>query len=194
MSTSESIATVECFIVRVPRDEPYLGGLRPGESVNRRGYLVRQGNRSVYPTTDTSVLVKVTSRSGAVGWGETYGIVAAGAVTEIIDDLLGPMLEGRDPRDPGVLHEDLYDLMRVRGFFGGYYLDALAGVDIAIWDLAGKLAGVPLARLALPAETRLFRGLVHVTDGVDGARRRIAPAAEVPPLRRRHRVRLGTCA
>lgn len=147
MSTSESVATVECFVVRVPRDVPYLGGLRPGESINRRGYLVRQGNRSVYPTTDTSVLVKVTSRSGAVGWGETYGIIAAGAVVEIVEDLLGPMLEGRDPRDPGVLHEDLYDLMRVRGFFGGYYLDALAGVDIALWDLAGKLAGVPLARL-----------------------------------------------
>ena len=147
MSTSESVATVECFVVRVPRDVPYLGGLRPGESINRRGYLVRQGNRSVYPTTDTSVLVKVTSRSGAVGWGETYGIIAAGAVVEIIEDLLGPMLEGRDPRDPGVLHEDLYDLMRVRGFFGGDYLDALAGVDIALWDLAGKLAGVPLARL-----------------------------------------------
>jgi galactonate dehydratase len=46
-----------------------------------------------------------------------------------------------------VIHEDLYDLMRVRGFFGGYYLDALAGVDIAVWDLAARLAGLPLARL-----------------------------------------------
>ena len=31
--------------------------------------------------------------------------------------------------------EDLYDLMRVRGFGGGYYVDAIAGVDIALWDL-----------------------------------------------------------
>lgn len=147
MSSTETIVSVETFIISIPRDVPYLGALRTGESVNARGYFVRKGNRTAYPRTDMSVLVKVTGSSGAVGWGETYGIVAPGAVCEIIDDLLGPILVGRDPRDPGVLHEDLYDLMRVRGFFGGYYVDALAGVDIAVWDLAAKLAGVPLARL-----------------------------------------------
>ncbi len=144
---SERIATVETFVVVIPRDVPYLGALRAGEEANERGYFVRKGNRSVYPTRDMSVLVKVTTASGAVGWGETYGIVVPGAVTAIIDDLLGPIILGRDPRDPGVIHEDLYDLMRVRGFFGGYYVDALAGVDIALWDLAARLAGVPLARL-----------------------------------------------
>lgn len=145
--SSETIERVETFIVTIPRDVPYLGALRTGESANARGYFVRKGNRTVYPRTDTSVLVKVTTKSGAVGWGETYGIVAPRAVTEIIDDLLGPMLTGRDPRDPVVLHEDLYDLMRVRGFFGGYYLDALTGVDIAIWDVAARLANMPLVRL-----------------------------------------------
>jgi galactonate dehydratase len=144
---TETIARVETWVVSIPRDTPYLGALRDGETVNARGYFVRKGNRSVYPTTDMSVLVRVETASGAVGWGETYGIVAPGAVVEIVEDLLGPMMVGRDPRDPGVLHEDLYDLMRVRGFFGGYYVDALAGVDIAVWDLAAKLAGLPLARM-----------------------------------------------
>jgi L-alanine-DL-glutamate epimerase-like enolase superfamily enzyme len=144
---TETIARVETWVVSIPRDTPYLGALRAGETVNARGYFVRKGNRSVYPTTDMSVLVRVETASGAVGWGETYGIVAPGAVVEIVEDLLGPMMVGRDPRDPGVLHEDLYDLMRVRGFFGGYYVDALAGVDIAVWDLAAKLAGLPLARM-----------------------------------------------
>ncbi|MBL8835642.1 MAG: mandelate racemase/muconate lactonizing enzyme family protein [Alphaproteobacteria bacterium] len=145
--SAETIERVETFIVSIPRDVPYLGALRAGESANERGYFVRKGNRTVYPRTDTSVLVKVTTKSGAVGWGETYGIVAPRAVAEIIDDLLGPLLIGRDPRDPVVLHEDQYDLMRVRGFFGGYYVDALAGVDIAVWDLAARLAGMPLVRL-----------------------------------------------
>lgn len=141
------IATVETFIVSLPRDVPYLGPLGPGESVNAKGYFVRRGNRTIYPATDMSVIVKVTARDGTVGWGETYGIVAPRAVTAIIDDVLGPMIVGRDPRDVVVIQEDLYDLMRVRGFHGGFYVDAIAGVDIALWDLSAMLAGLPLAKL-----------------------------------------------
>lgn len=119
----------------------------PGEHINERGYLIRLGNRSIYPSTDMSVLVKVAADDGTVGWGETYGIVAPNAVTSIIDDVLGPVIIGRDPRDAMVIQEDLYDMMRVRGLFGGYYMDAIAGVDIGIWDLFGKLRGQPVVML-----------------------------------------------
>jgi galactonate dehydratase len=141
------VAAVESFIISLPRDVPYLGPLGPGESVNARGYLVRQGNRAIYPSTDMSVLIKVTADDGTVGWGETYGIVAPDAVTAILDDVLGPLVVGRDPRDAVVIQEDLYDLMRVRGFFGGFYVDAIAGLDIALWDLFGKLLGQPVVKL-----------------------------------------------
>ena len=141
------IRSVESFIISIPRDTPYLGPLGPGESINARGYLILQGNRAIYPSTDMSVLVRVTAEDGTVGWGETYGIVAPDAVTSIIDDVLGPVVLGRDPRDAVVIQEDLYDLMRVRGFFGGFYVDAIAGVDIAIWDLFGKLLGQPVVKL-----------------------------------------------
>lgn len=147
MTHPATIASVETFIISLPRDVPYLGPLGPGESVNEKGYFVRRGNRSIYPTTDMSVLVKVTASNGLVGWGETYGIVAPQATVAIIDEVLGPVILGRDPRDVGVIQEDLYDLMRVRGFFGGYYVDAIAGVDIALWDLFGKLVGQPVVKL-----------------------------------------------
>jgi len=147
MSDFPLIRSVESFIISIPRDTPYLGPLGPGERINARGYLVRQGNRSIYPDSDMSVLVKITADDGTVGWGETYGIVAPDAVTSIIDDVLGPVIIGRDPRDAMVIQEDLYDLMRVRGFFGGYYVDSIAGVDIAIWDLFGKLLGQPVVKL-----------------------------------------------
>lgn len=147
MSTFPAIRRVESFIISIPRETPYLGPLGPGESINARGYLIRRGNRSIYPSSDMSVLVKVTAEDGTVGWGETYGIVAPSAVTSIIDDVLGPVVVGRDARDAMVIQEDLYDLMRVRGFFGGYYMDAIAGVDIAIWDLFGKLVGQPVVKL-----------------------------------------------
>ena len=147
MPVPEAIERIEVLVVSIPRDVPYLGAPAAGETINPSGYFVRGGNRTVYSTMDRSVLVKATTRSGAVGWGETYGIIAPGAVVEIIADLLAPMVVGRDARDPAPLHEDLYDLMRVRGFFGGFYVDALAAVDIAVWDLAARLAGLPLSRL-----------------------------------------------
>lgn len=143
----DAVIKVETFIISIPRDVPYLGPLKAGESINQRGYIVRKGNRTIYPSTDMTLLVKVTGESGKVGWGECYGIVAPEATKAIIDDVLGPVITGRDPGDVVVIHEDLYDLMRVRGFFGGYYVDALAGLDIALWDLFGKGLGVPVSTL-----------------------------------------------
>ena len=52
------ILKVETFIVALPRDVPYLGPLGEGETVNERGYFVRRGNRTIYPTVDRSVLVR----------------------------------------------------------------------------------------------------------------------------------------
>ncbi|WP_372617440.1 mandelate racemase/muconate lactonizing enzyme family protein [Falsiroseomonas sp.] len=144
---TDRIERVTAYIVEIPRDVPYLGPLREGEFVNRRGYIVRSGNRTLYPTSDRSVLLRVDTEQGLTGWGETYGIVAPEAVRAIVEDVVAPVLEGRDPSAPAVIHEDLYDLMRVRGFFGGFYLDTLAAVDIALWDLLGRRLGVPVSTL-----------------------------------------------
>jgi len=142
-----AIQTVETFIVSIPRDVPYLGPVSEGDRLTDNGYIIRGGNKSIYPTTDMSVLVKVTTAGGVVGWGETYGIAAPQATRAIIDELLAPVVKGRDVLDPAVIQQDLYDLMRVRGFFGGYYVDAIAGIDIALWDAAARVAGLPLAKM-----------------------------------------------
>jgi L-alanine-DL-glutamate epimerase-like enolase superfamily enzyme len=145
-ATFPRVARVDTVVVSLPRETPYLGPLGGGDRAVG-DYVVRAGNRTLYPTVDRSVLVKITSDDGTVGWGETYGIVAPRAVTAIIDDVLGPVILGRDARDVAVIQEDLYDLMRVRGFGGGYYADAIAGVDIALWDATAKLADAPLVKI-----------------------------------------------
>lgn len=155
MHAVDIITKVETFIISIPRKVPYLGPLREGEQINEKGYVIRKGNRTIYPTSDMSVLIKMTGESGRVGWGETYGIVAPQAVKAIIDEVLGPAIIGRDPGNAVVIHEDLYDLMRVRGFFGGYYVDSLAGVDIAVWDLFAKGVNRPL--------TGVLGGIRHPT-------------------------------
>ena len=138
---SATIRSVETFVVALPRDVPYLGPLGDGESVNERGYFVRRGNRTIYPTVDRSVLVKITADDGTVGWGETYGIVAPQAVTAIVADVFAPLLFGRKAVDIPAIWDELYALMRVRGHWSGFFTDALAAIDIALWDLAGKCAG-----------------------------------------------------
>jgi L-alanine-DL-glutamate epimerase-like enolase superfamily enzyme len=156
MGASTSIASVETWIVTLPRETPYLGPLAEGECVDARGYVVRKGNRTIYPTVDRSVLVRVSAADGTVGWGETYGLVAPEAVTAIIDDVLGTQLLGRDARDAEAIYEDLYGLMRVRGGSGGLWGDAMAALDIALWDLHGRALGLPVASLlGGPVRTRI---------------------------------------
>ncbi|CAN1558830.1 COG4948 L-alanine-DL-glutamate epimerase and related enzymes of enolase superfamily [Rhabdaerophilaceae bacterium] len=144
---SDAVARVEPFVLTIPRETPYLGELRPGEQASEKGYFVRRGNRTVYPSFDRNVLVRITTRQGLVGWGETYGLVAPRATMEIVSDLLTGFIIGRDPLDAAAIHDDLYDLMRVRGYTGGFYLDALAAVDIALWDIAAQSLGLPLCKL-----------------------------------------------
>ncbi len=144
---SDRVKSVEVFSLTLPRETPYLGAARPGEEPNAKGYLVRAGNRTVYPVFDRSVLVRIETEGGVAGWGETYGLVAPGAVAAIVNDLLADFTVGRDPGDPEAIYDDLYDLMRVRGYTGGFYVDALAAIDIALWDIAGRLKGASVAEL-----------------------------------------------
>jgi galactonate dehydratase len=143
----DRISALDVFALRIPRDTPYLGPLEPGITVSPYGYFVRPGNQTVYSIDDHSVLVKLTTEQGKVGWGESFGVVAPKVAKTIMEELMTPHLIGRDPHDGLAIVEDIYNAMRVRGFFGGFYVDALAGIDIALWDLRGKLAGLPICKL-----------------------------------------------
>jgi galactonate dehydratase len=141
------VASVETFVVTVPRDTPYLGPLAADERVNARGYVVRKGNGTIYPVVDRSIVVRITTDDGMIGWGETYGICAPRATCEIINDLLAPVTIGANPCDVEAVWDELYGLMRVRGCNSGFHVDAIAAIDIALWDLHGKLRGMPVRHL-----------------------------------------------
>ncbi len=142
---ADAITRIEAIYLRIPRAQTPHAGRMP--TVNKQGYIVDADNGTVYPADDRTVVVKVTCESGRVGWGETYGIAAAPVIGELVRDLIDPLLEGRDPLDVQVIWQDLYNLMRVRGYTSGFWLDALAGVDIALWDLCGKILGQPVHKL-----------------------------------------------
>ena len=94
------------------------------------------------------VLVRVQTRDGAVGWGESpTGTAPTGrAVQILVEQAFGPLLIGTDPRDPRARWQD----MRTDAWWyghGGIASFAISAIDIALWDLAGKLADLPVHRL-----------------------------------------------
>lgn len=136
-------------------------------AVNERGYIVDPDNGTIYPSDDRTLLLKITCEDGRVGWGETYGIVAAGAVRELVLDVIGPFLHGKDPLDVQVIWQKLYNMMRVRGYTTGFWLDALAAVDIALWDLCGKFLGVPVRKLLGGTARTSVPAYITRINGVD---------------------------
>ncbi len=143
----DAVARIEAFPLRIPRPVPYLGQLEEGVVPNDRGVYVRPGNRTVYSIHDHTVLIKLTTRSGYVGWGECFGVVAPEIVATVVETLGEPMVLGCSPHQVAAIFDDLYDSLRVRGYFGGFWLDAIAGLDMALWDLRGKILDLPVSLL-----------------------------------------------
>jgi galactonate dehydratase len=91
------------------------------------------------------VLVEIRTDSGVVGFGECLGRTGSPAYAEAIHRILKPVLVGRNPLDSQALWRAMH--RRLSGRSGGMLMEAIAGVDIALWDIAGKAAGLPVHRL-----------------------------------------------
>ena len=108
---------------------------------------VELGYSQQYYARRTAHLVEVTTDQDITGWGECFGPGnVARANKTIVECVIAPLVTGADPLDRDVLWHKIYNLLRDHGQ-KGMALQALSGVDIALWDIAGKLAGEPLYRL-----------------------------------------------
>lgn len=109
-----------------------------------------------------SVLVRIETECGLVGYGEAKEEVGSEgnshALVALINQRYAPLLVGQDPRDINRLWELMYNGTRdhyaiahghVFPILGrrGVTISAISGVDMALWDLAGKDLGVPVWRL-----------------------------------------------
>ena len=139
------IIQVEALPVRIKRDEAYLGSLPAGGDA--QSYFLRPPYRALYSAYFETAFVKVTTDEGVIGWGEALAPVAPEVVQVIIEQLLAPALMGRDPLQGNVHWNVMYDLMRERGYYGGFMLDAISACDIALWDLRGKILQQPVYQL-----------------------------------------------
>jgi D-galactarolactone cycloisomerase len=93
-------------------------------------------------TLRETLLIKLTTDSGLVGWGETYRMAGVEAA---IRDVLTPLLVGRDPLEARRLHTAMLAATFNNGF-------AVGGLDLALHDVWGKALDVPVHRLYGGAE------------------------------------------
>jgi len=122
------IASVTCIPMRLPfhhwTNPPLFAG-RPRDKLD-------------------SALVRVETDDGIIGWGESY-CVEPTALQAIFGTLISPLVVGKSAEDMAMLQQvqrTLHNLGR-----SGPVLHAIAGVDIALWDIRAKSAGVPLYEL-----------------------------------------------
>ena len=112
------------------------------------------------------LLVRVETDSGLVGWGEAFGYGVWPATREAIRALVGPLAVGRDERDIAALMNELNRKLHIVGRTGAVVY-ALAGLDIALWDIAGKAAGKPVSALlggARHKQLPCYASLMRYTD------------------------------
>lgn len=126
------IASVDAVPLTVPFT--HAGG--------RRGVTATGGT---WRTLDL-LLVRIETREGLVGWGESFAYALRGPVQAVIETRLAPLLVGRTVSDAraglAALARSVHSYGR-----GGVVQFAHSGIDIALWDLTAKQSEVPLMRL-----------------------------------------------
>lgn len=121
------VTTIETIPLRYPLDDGAGYGSARGLTSERNALLVR-----------------IETRDGTVGWGESFGPTRTSGT--FIEEVLVDRVVGMDPFDAGSLSDWLY----ATGYHyasSGIAQSGLSGVDMALWDLKGKAAGTPIAKL-----------------------------------------------
>ena len=135
-----------------------------------------------------SRFVRVYTEEGLTGSGEFLDTVGA---EYIINNNFNPLLKGRDPLAVEAIVNDLWGWRRgdfagapsplfIRGT-GGPYFAAMSGVEMALWDLAGKALGVPISQLMGGRLRERVPVYLHANDPADA--KRIVAAHKVPALK-----------
>jgi D-galactarolactone cycloisomerase len=130
----------------------------------------------------SAVLVEIETDEGITGWGEClcHGLQPPEIAGAFIRHAFAPMLIGRDPFDSDVVWEEMYNRSRPYGQ-GGSAVNAISGIDIALWDIKGKSCGLPVSKLlggiyrteVMPYATGFYRSAMgkYPEDAVEEALR-----------------------
>jgi galactonate dehydratase len=120
-----------------------LGADNPAEQVADRAASIKIKSLKAVPVKG-NLYIKIDTNEGVFGWGETAGVeprVAAELARSLFE-----LLNGENPTRIEYLWQKLYRSHRdIRG--GPFMVHVISAIDMALWDIAGKLHGVPVYRL-----------------------------------------------
>jgi L-alanine-DL-glutamate epimerase-like enolase superfamily enzyme len=102
--------------------------------------------RHAYSRFTESCLVKITTDTGLTGWGEAQAPLVPEVPAMLIAKLFGPAILGLEV-NPEMVYDLLYHLSHVRGHTASYTIDAITGIDIALWDIKAQAENKPLNQL-----------------------------------------------
>lgn len=124
------ITSVEVFELKYQYDEEHIVSDALGTSTGRQG-----------------LLIKITNNDGLYGVGEAWSYGSPTRIQRaIIEDQLAPTLIGEDPTNIQQLYQRMYWRTIAHGR-RGLVMGAISGLDIALWDLLGKIAKLPIYKL-----------------------------------------------
>ena len=141
------VAQIQVFTLRIPHHYKVGGHDDAPSRLPGTDYYIEPQWVHAYSSVTETCLVRVTADDGTFGWGEVQAPLTPQTPAALITTLLGPALLGQDALATAHLYHRLNHLMLARGHVGSFLTDALAGLDIALWDLKGRKYGVPLFEL-----------------------------------------------
>jgi L-alanine-DL-glutamate epimerase-like enolase superfamily enzyme len=118
------------------------------------------------------LFVRIDTDEGITGWGEAFGFKISPVTREAIEVLIAPRCIGRDPSDIPALMAALARAL-TSGGRSGPVAYGLSGIDIALWDIAGKVAGKPVHALlgdTAPERIPAYASLLGFHDAGRAAR------------------------
>jgi len=92
-------------------------------------------------------MVRITTDERITGYGESLVREVPEAHALIIERLLKNIVVGKDPTRVRELWEIMFSSLQTRGHYGGYFVEALSGVDAALWDIVGKIEKAPIYKI-----------------------------------------------
>jgi D-galactarolactone cycloisomerase len=159
--------------------------------------------REAAPVTSTwsaraskQILVELQTDSGLTGWGEAFAYGVPLAVCNVIDDGLAPIVVGADPMEIEGLVDRMHRALMIWGR-RGLAMMAVSGVELALWDLAGKARGVPVYVLfggLVQRSVRAYASLPRYESAADVARAAAAMAKDGFTAIKLHQIDVASVA